>query len=229
MFLNIQLILVPQGAEHRAVCNGLRRHLNPPTVFPIPVGELAVIAYLTQLHQAGCLPPGHQVLIMGLCGGLSPDLVVGDGVLYKTCTRSSNPAGTPLECDRELFVAIQKALNNSLRDVAAVTSDRVISRAIDKQQLAQQVSADVVDMEGFATLRLLQEFGLSVAMLRVVSDDCQHDIPNLAQAFDANGSLKPGALAMAMIKQPSAALRLIQGSMHSLKILQSLTTELLKE
>lgn len=227
--LEIQLILVPQGAEHQAVCRGLRQVINPPAVFPIPVGAIAVTAYLEKLHQSGCLIPGQAVLVMGLCGGLHPDLAVGTGVLYETCTTiAPEHAGRSIDCDRDLVAAIQQTCLYPLRTVVAVTSDRVVSRAVDKQQLVQQCQADVVDMEGFATLQRLTDWGLAVATVRVVSDDCQHDIPNLADAFDDRGWLKPVSLAIAMLKQPIAALRLIRGSTKSLKTLQTITTELCK-
>ncbi len=230
MPLKIELILVPQGAEYRAVCGGLRQTLNPPTVFPIPVGAIAVAAYLEQLHQTGVLNSGQQVLMMGLCGGLKSDLAVGQGVLYDTClTTNSDQVGIHLDCDRALPTTLQHTLPGMVRRVTAVMSDRVIWRAADKQQLAQDTGADVVDMESFAAVQRLTDWGLTVATLRVVSDDCQHDIPNLAAAIDAQGALMPEAIAIAMIKQPIAALRLIRNSMHSLKLLQSLTAELFKD
>lgn len=230
MPLKIELILVPQGAEYRAVCGGLRQTLNPPTVFPIPVGAIAVVAHLEQLHQAGMLNPGQQVLILGLCGGLRVDLVVGQSVLYEAClTTDADQSGDRLVCDRTLASTLQHTLPEAVQRVTAVMSDRVIWRATDKQQLAHHTGADVVDMEGFAAVQRLADWGLTVATLRVVSDDCQHDIPNLATAIDAQGALVPTAIAIAMMKQPVAALRLIRNSMRSLKLLQSLTTELFKD
>lgn len=224
----VDIILVPQGAEHRAVCRGLRRLLNPPAVLPIPVGAIALLPYLQQLQQSGCFAAGQQVLVMGLCGGLQPDLTVGERVLYHTCTTTYHLDSISLHCDRVLSAHIQHTMGDSLRQVAAVTSDRVISRAKEKRQLAVQSLATVVDMEGFTVLQVLTAAGLSVAMVRVVSDSCQHDLPNLAQAFDAKGALQPLPLAIAMLQQPIAALRLIRGSTQSLKILQTLTSELFK-
>jgi hypothetical protein len=48
-------------------------------------------------------------------------------------------------------------------------------------------------------------------MLRVVSDDSKHDIPNLTSAINSDGSLQPLPLAITMIRQPIAATRLIRG------------------
>ncbi len=227
MLPDIQIILVPKGAEYQAVCRGLQDVFNPPTVFPVPVGSAPLAQYLQQLHQMGCLFEQQCVLMMGLCGGLAPAFTVGNVVLYESCITSHDPLAPAFSCDRSLTAAIQATLGNSVKLVRAVTSDRVISRALEKQALGQQFHADVVDMEGITALKILTQIGVKVAMLRVVSDDCQADIPNLANAFDANGSLKPTTLAIAMMREPIAAIRLIRGSTKGLKILQNLTARLL--
>lgn len=209
---------MPQGAEHRAVCRGLRGIADPPTVFATPAGA-AIAPYLESLQTAGCLVEGQWVLMMGLCGGLAANLVIGDAVLYGKSATSTVQTG-----DRDLTAQIQSLLD--LPVVRGVTSDRVISTVHDKQQLAIQFNADVVDMESAAALEILNAIGVSTAILRVVSDDCHHNIPNLSNAFDAEGSLQPVALAIAMLRQPIAASHLIRGSLHGLKRLQDLTGRL---
>lgn len=224
----IQTILVPKGAEYQAVCRGLRGVSYPPTVFSIPIGSTAFVPYLKTLKETGCLQAGQRVLVMGLCGGLSPALKVGMPVLYKTCTslQPVDPIHASLPCDQFLTAQIQAELLDSIRLVTSITSDRVICLANDKQNLFQQAQADVVDMEGYMLLDTLTDAGVSVVMLRVVSDDCQFDLPDLTQAIDGDGSLKPLALASAMLGRPIAAMRLIRGSTQGLKVLQRLTHSL---
>ena len=214
----IQTILVPQGAEHRAVCRGLQGIADPPTVVATPAGD-AIAPYLESLQTAGCLVEGQRVLMMGLCGGLAANLVIGDAVLYGKSATSTVQTG-----DRNLTIQLQSLLNVPM--VRGVTSDRVVSTVHDKQQLAIQFNADVVDMESAAALEILNAIGVSAAILRVVSDDCHHNIPNLSNAFDAEGSLQPVALAIALLRQPIAASHLIRGSLHGLKRLQDLTCRL---
>jgi hypothetical protein len=113
-----------------------------------------------------------------------------------------------------------------IKVVQAVTSDRVIATPADKQQLAQQFKADVVDMEGFPALSLLQSWGVAVVMVRVASDDSQHTIPDLSSVFDEQGSLRPLALACALIREPIAGFRLIQGSLKGIQELQAVTRDL---
>jgi nucleoside phosphorylase len=156
---------------------------------------------------------------MGLCGSLTPRLTVGDAVLY-----GESLSANAYPCDRSLTAHLQALLN--LPIVTSMTSDRVISTAMEKQQLAAQFKADVVDMEGAAALEILNTIGVSTAILRVVSDDCHHNIPDLSNAFNAAGSLQTGALAIALLRQPIAASHLIRGSLHGLKNLQELTQKL---
>ncbi|MEX0269619.1 phosphorylase [Leptolyngbyaceae cyanobacterium UHCC 1019] len=221
----IQTILVPQGAEYRAVCRGLRGVVEPPTVLPTPAGA-AISPYLRSLQTADYFYKGQRVLLMGLCGGLTAKWAIGDAVLYGDSFSPAlqTPNSKLYACDRNLTAELQSRLNVPI--VQSVTSDRVISTIHDKQQLATQFNADVVDMESAAALEILNAIGVSAAILRVVSDDCHHNIPNLSHAFNAEGSLQPVALAIALLRQPIAATHLIRGSLHGLKNLQALTQRL---
>jgi hypothetical protein len=110
--------------------------------------------------------------------------------------------------------------------VRAFTSDRIIFSAQEKRHLGQINNADVVDMEGFAALEVLSQAGVAVAMVRVISDDSHHNIPNLTSALSPDGSLQRLPLAIAIIQQPIAATRLIRGAIHGLRSLQQVTTVL---
>lgn len=224
----IQTILVPQGAEHRAVCRGLRGIADPPTVFATPAGA-AIAPYLRSLQTTGCLDKAQQVLIMGLGGGLTSKLAIGDAVLYSNSRTPAlrTPYPVPYACDRNLTAQLQSLLDVPI--VQGVTSDRVIATIHDKRQLANQFNVDVVDMESAAALDILNAIGVSTAILRVVSDDCDHTIPDLSNAFNAEGSLQPAALAIALLRQPIAATHLIRGSLYGLKSLQELTKQLFAE
>jgi hypothetical protein len=227
---SIQAILVPQGAEYKSVCRGLRRSTAPtPPVFPIPVGVSPLTGYLKRLQQAGHLSnhPQPSVLLMGLCGSLTPRYNIGDIVLYERCLYRSN-ASNPVaqNCDRELTAWIHHGLKEKVSQVKALTSDRLIYSAKEKLHLGQRYEADVVDMEGFAVLEALSQVGAAVAMLRVVSDDCNHDIPDLSPALSADGSMRPLPMAIAFGRQPIAATRLITGALRGLQVLEDVAIRL---
>ncbi|MEH2022420.1 5'-methylthioadenosine/S-adenosylhomocysteine nucleosidase family protein [Nostoc sp.] len=216
-FLPINTILVPQGAEYKAVCRAFRGVTGSiPTVISIPVGMKPLLKYL---QQGQFLAPKSRVLIMGLCGSLSDRYTVGDIVLYQDCVYQ----GKQQECDRTLTTQLHSSISEKVSLVKSLTSDRVIWSATEKRRLGETLAADVVDMEGFTALEFFNATRVSVAILRVVSDDCQHNIPDLTLAINSDGSLNPFPLAMAMLRQPLAATRLIRGSLTALKVLEQVT------
>ncbi|WP_427157328.1 phosphorylase [Aliinostoc sp. HNIBRCY26] len=214
-------VLVPQGAEYGAVCRGLKCVTGEqPTVKSIPVGVQAVREYLQQWSQTKDFENQVKagILVVGLCGSLTQQYKVGDVVLYQNCLYQQQT----LECSHIVNSHIQSIVNV----VKSLTSDRVICSATEKRYLGETMGVDVVDMEGFAVLEFFHHIGVEVAILRVVSDDCNYDIPDISTAIDSDGSLKPLSLAWQFIRQPIAANRLIRGSLQGLKVLEQ-TTKLL--
>ncbi|MFN6530407.1 MAG: phosphorylase [Nostoc sp. ChiSLP03a] len=201
------------------MCRGLSGiTASIPTVLAIPVGMKPLLKYL---QQGQFLAPS-RVLIMGICGSLSDRYTVGDLVLYQNCIYQ----GKQQECDRTFTAQLHSYISEKSLLVKSLTSDRVIWSASEKRHLGKTLAADVVDMEGFTALEFFNSAGMSVAMLRVVSDDCQHNIPDLTPAINSDGSLNPFPLAIAMLRQPFAATRLIRGSLTALKVLEQVTNRL---
>lgn len=219
MNLSINTIVVPQGAEYQAVCRGLQQRANKIQVIAIPIGTKDVLQVLVK--RSFEFTTSQRVLIMGLCGSLSQQYSVGDAVLYQDCCNLNREY---LNLEPELTKLIHNKL--SLNLVTGLTSDRPISLAVQKRKLAQQYAVEAVDMEGYGYIKELQRQGISVAMLRVVSDDLTGNIPNLSSAIDEDGNLKFLPLAIAFLRQPIAAIRLIQGSLTGLQKLQQITTKL---
>lgn len=225
-----QIILVPQGAEYQAVCRGLSGVQSAkPLVLPIPVGIKPVTEYLERWQQteAFLAAKPKSLLVMGLGGSLSSQLAIGDVVLYQACVYHSSGA-TPVcrSFDGELTTLLHDKLKEGVSLVKGFTSDRIICSADEKRHLSQLHNTQVVDMEGFAALQVLSQAGLAVAMLRVISDDSRHNLPNLTGALTPEGALQPLPLAIAMIRQPIAATRLIRGAMQGLRVLQNVTMRL---
>ncbi|BAZ42082.1 hypothetical protein NIES4101_80500 [Calothrix sp. NIES-4101] len=238
----ISVILVPQGAEYQAVRKELSRIQNPihskiPKVIAIPIGSPGLIKYLQNLDKIAELRKQlqPQILIMGLCGSLKEKYQIGDVVIYESCIYHQNLDSKLIrEFDRNLTNNLENQLQlnypQKISRVKGITCDRIISSAQEKQHLAETNDVDVVDMEGFAILDFFNSFfnsiNVSVGMVRVVSDDSKHDLPDLNFAISPEGSLKTLPLALGMLRQPIAATRLIKGSLQGLKILEQITTDL---
>jgi len=180
----VDIIVVPQGSEYQAVCRGLSKSgFNGVEIISIPLGTNNLPQVLTSYSQQ--LSIARNVLIMGFCGSLSQLYNVGDVILVKSCQDLLN---SQINLDLNLTIKLQNILSVNL--VAGLTSDRIITQAQEKQKLAQQYSVSVVEMEGYAYVRELQQRGISVAMLRVVSDGLRGDIPDLSNAIDHQGNIK---------------------------------------
>ncbi|MEM8777709.1 MAG: purine phosphorylase [Cyanobacteria bacterium P01_G01_bin.49] len=216
----IDTLLVPQGMEYRAVCQGIGTSQGNLKLMPIPVGRQPVSNYLNQWqHQ---LPRG--IMLMGLGGSLSQKYRVGDLVLYRDCGDLQEQQW--YSCDYQLSELVFQKVGNRVSWGRGITSDRVISLAEEKCRLGEKYHADIVDMEGIAILNWCRSLDIPLVMLRVISDSCQQDLPDLTAAFDRDGNLSPLKLTYQLLKNPPNSIHLIRSSLQSLMTLQKLAKDL---
>jgi hypothetical protein len=142
-------------------------------------------------------------------------------------TTQGIPPAKPLKFDPELNGWVQERLP-AVKVGQAVGSDRILTLASEKQALHQRLGASVVEMESLSILTLLQPQGKRLAMLRVISDDCRHDLPNISGAIQPNGSLRPLSLAAGFVQKPAGTGRLIFGALKGLAALEALMVQLFK-
>ncbi|MGB3509153.1 MAG: phosphorylase [Microcoleaceae cyanobacterium] len=219
----LDLILVPQGPEFQAVKRGIGPKLSmSPKLLSLPVGPKSVTQYLEQWQQKQDFSTHKPstLLVMGLCGSLSSKYQPGDVVIYSECVSFNGSELLEQKCNDVLTTTLQNCLQSKASLVRGLTSDRLIYKAQEKQRFQKDIGAEVVDMEGFAVLNFFAGKATSVAMVRVVSDDFYHDIPNLTSALTPSGNLQPLPLAIAMFREPVAAFKLIRGALKGLKVLE---------
>ena len=208
MSLSLDLIFVPQGPEYQAV----KRAQLPIPIVAIPAGLTAVEATLNRWRSQQQYSCVKRVLVMGLGGSLIPQLRPGDVVL---CDRCLSPQGESQVADSHLLGQLQHLYQQQgqpLPQHSAYSSDRILHLAHQKQHLAQTSGAAVVEMEGWAIWQAFPQ----AAMIRVISDGCHQDLPDISKAIAPNGKLKSLPLTHAFLKQPAAAMKLIQGSLRGL-------------
>ncbi|MBP0000932.1 MAG: phosphorylase [Cyanobacteria bacterium SID2] len=212
--MNLDVIFVPQGIEYKTV----RRALNPPDrrlVVAIPVGIEPVRQFLQTWKAQN--PQVSRVLVMGLGGSLSSQFPVGAGTLCRECITID---GSMVSSDLGWIRSSQPHLDLPLTRVCTV--EQPVDRAEAKRQLHQATQADLVDMEGMAVFEAFP----TAAMVRVVSDGCDRDLPDLSNTLDATGTLKPRSLALAFLRRPLPAFHLIRGSIAALRTLSTLSRSL---
>ena len=221
------LILVPQGAEYQTILRAIRNNLHPPVLLLIPVGNLAVTKYLQDWRQNNPDFSPAGIILMGLGGSLSAEFGLGQAVLLESCLNyQNNQADQEQKSDRLLNHWIQQKLGQNIRRVQGLTSDRVITDASEKQELGKNFHRQVVEMEGWAVLKFFNELGMPATIIRVISDEAGHSLPDLSKIYDSQGQLNAIALVFALGKKPIAGLRLIVSSLRSLKILNQITDKL---
>ena len=233
------LLLAPQGTESQAIAKGLsshpRKHQVRFSLQSIPAGQKALIPFLDNLGKTWTKnTKPSAILVMGVTGSLNPNYGLAQAVLVTECKpwpqgRSATIFHSDIDLSQTLSSQLAKQGTNEkppIPLVKGVTTSQVICQATEKQTLAQQSGADVVDMENTAILNFAQQLNIPVAILRVVSDTVAHDLPDLQNIYDAKGNLKPWTLTTRFSRRPVAAARLSRGSLIACGRLQQLATEL---
>ena len=204
------VFLVPAGAEEKAV----RRAAPGATIVAIRAGASAV-------NLPADIPEG-PIVVMGLCGALR-GVRTGDVVIYSDIVDEIGRYIFDSERVEQLHASIPAATI-----VHACTVDHVITRATERTALAAAYSADAVDMEGTHLARALAKRGRASLAVRVASDDPSFDLPPIEDAFDADGALRPFALARAFFAKPKAAARFVRDVRRSLDALGKTAAALAK-
>jgi nucleoside phosphorylase len=157
--------------------------------------------------QTGDKP--EAMLVIGLCGGLTEAMHEEGIVAYTDCLSADNQPR--LRCSPALTNAIVENLQTSgitCDRVTGITSPRIASGRIEKVQLAKS-GASVVDMESYEILSAAARAGVPAAVLRVVSDSLDAQIPDFNPALDANGGLNGRKALGIALGSPLKTLRLI--------------------
>ena len=195
-------------------CNGM-------SVFLIQTGIGAESVAASFDFAAERFPINH-VLSVGLCGGLTETLSVGD-LLVPTevigeegetilCSPFSSPPDRPA------------ALSQKGR---LLTTAAPIFDSKQRHTHSDRFDADGVDMESFHLAKQAQSRGLPFQAIRSVSDDHLSELPAWSmELMRKNGELNFSALTTGLLRNPSRLLKLRTMQRHSTCALQKLTAAL---
>lgn len=168
--------------------------------------------------------PYDALIVSGLAGGLDPELKIGDAIVYDQCLDAREYKENPFPKTEKLAVEtmnrqadLVRALLDALRKTSlncfygfGITVSQVVINSQDKLWLGQQHQALAVDMESFDIVQVAAEFGVPAAVVRVVSDEAGHDLPDFNLVNDADGSVNPRRIAAAMLQRPTASARFLR-------------------
>ncbi len=130
--------------------------------------------------------------------------------------------------DRRFGDAVAARLTDVQTGVVALASERIVTRAHDKRTLGERYRAGAVDMETFALAQRLRSAGADVAAVRVASDTCDEDLPDVDRAVTAAGDIDGRALTLAFLRRPMAAVRFSRNALRSLRALERAVFEIVR-
>ena len=154
------------------------------------------------------------VISIGLGGGLSPHLHVGEVVIGESVIAGAES----FRCNSLWRVALAAKIRNAHQGPIAA-SDVILENAEAKAALYQSSGALVVDMESAVAARFAAQRGVRLAVLRVISDDAAHTLPPAAGvAMRPDGGIALGRILWSVVKNPlqlPALIRTGQTSEHA--------------
>jgi len=150
------------------------------------------------------------VIVVGFAGGLNPRLKVGDAVIYDHCYLENNDRAHSIDCDMNLTRLILDIMQKSkLQSIngAGVTVNRVVTGAREKIALGIHYKAMAADMESYRMIAACAEIPVPAAVLRIISDGVEADLPDFNFAIESDGRINNWKMAFTMLKTPFSSIR----------------------
>lgn len=129
------------------------------------------------------LPPVLCWVSVGLAGGLSPSLAVGDCLI-----------GHAIMAEKGETYSFDSLPGHSVSDAKEVPSDilycsnRAVCHPADKRAVFQETGASAVDMESAAVARFAKQRNEPFTWIRVISDTVHDEIPReMMECLNADG------------------------------------------
>ena len=141
----------------------------------------------------------RRVLSIGICGGLTASLKVGDCVIATEIVAGHERLATNVAWTQELAAQIPTAKLGVLAG-----SDEIVFDRNERRRLHDKTAAVAVDMESHIAAKIASEHGLPFAALRVVSDTHRQALPPAALvAMLPSGKIDVRAVLRSLASRPS--------------------------
>src|ERR1700722_7050097 len=157
-------------------------------------------------------------IISGFAGALKSSVKLGDIV---ACERVQHHTNHQIEiCDPDLLAHASE--NGATRIATLLTTDHVVNTATEKNLLS--TFADAVDMESFAILQAANKKKVPCAVVRVISDSFDRDMPpELDTIVDPQGHVKITGVLRFVAKHPFMVPALVRLGRDSKSAAETLT------
>jgi adenosylhomocysteine nucleosidase len=136
-------------------------------------------------------------IISGFAGALKPSVKLGNIVASE---KVQHHASRQTEiCDPDLLAHASE--NGATRIATLLTTDHVVNTSTEKNRLSEL--AEAVDMESFAILRAANKNKVPCAVVRVISDSFDRDMPQeIDTIVDPHGHVKIAGVVRYVVKHP---------------------------
>lgn len=165
------------------------------------------------------------VLVSGFAGALSTQCQVGDVVFYRQCgfLRDSQEL---VGCDRSMIKRLREQFQVSsftVHEGLGLTSSSMFCRSSEKLENGKKHNALAVDMESFQIIREANQAGRQVAVLRIISDDALHNLPDLNAALSTQTQVNYFRMLLSLSAHPVLSARFLFNLKKSVSYLKQAT------
>ncbi|HMW02898.1 MAG TPA: hypothetical protein PKE58_22355 [Acidobacteriota bacterium] len=164
----------------------------------------------------------EYVLVGGLAGAIAPECQVGDLVLYSAC-EFAETTFPRLQTNHHLTAVLNHEFQSGkvpLHCGTGLMARRMLCLANEKQAWGRQYPAKAVDMESYHMVRFAHQAGKQIAVLRVISDDAHHDVPDFNRALDETYQVRNFKVFLELARHPLLAVRFLRNVNLSVKRLK---------
>jgi len=148
----------------------------------------------------------HGIISIGIAGGLSPFLKPGDCVVATEVVEGSKHFSPDTAWTGRIIARLPQA-----KCGAVAGADSIVSGVQSKAELFRVTGALVVDMESHIAAKLAQAHWLPLAVLRVVADTAESELPDAASvALGSDGKIKLSAVLYSVMRRPRQIAALIR-------------------
>jgi adenosylhomocysteine nucleosidase len=160
----------------------------------------------------------RAVLSFGIAGGLAPDVVPGEVVVGQSVVFAKERYSTDVAWSRRLISALAVARMGTI-----AASDVPVATREAKAVLQMATGALATDMESHIAARVAARHKLPFAILRVVADGANRELPPAAQAgLSPGGAINVAAVLKSLVRQPSQLPQLLRVSADTKTAMASL-------
>lgn len=207
-------------------CRG-RAGRNQVTVLQANIGAVGFREKLVSyLQKQAC----DAVIVLGLGGGLSPELKTGETILYDTCflfrPEEDTSEGEAQTTDFNLSSSLrQRLMSEGCPAVfaAGLTIDFMVTMPDEKLSLGETYGAAVVDMESFDVMAAASQLKIPVVVVRVILDEATQKTPDFNIGISDDGKMSDLKSAQAMMMRPFAAMIFLVSLKRSLQALRKVS------